>query len=99
MPVPSFPQEFLLLKSSRANSANNQYFCRFVRRPKPPYGIEAAIQVVDFGFFPKVLDRLFKEGPARFTVPLHLSRDTSLRGFADAPQAVWELTAGQRGHV
>lgn len=36
------------------------------------YGIEAAIQVGDFGFFPKVLDRFLREDLQRFPVPLHV---------------------------
>lgn len=36
------------------------------------YGIEAAIQVGDFGFFPKILHQFFNEGPRRFPVPLHV---------------------------
>lgn len=36
------------------------------------YGIEAAIQVGDFGFFPKILHKFLHEGPRRFPVPLHV---------------------------
>jgi hypothetical protein len=36
------------------------------------YGIEAAIQVGDFGFFPKTFAKFFHEGPRRFPVPLHV---------------------------
>lgn len=36
------------------------------------YGIEAAIQVGDFGFFPKVLANFLVDGPRRFPVPLHV---------------------------
>jgi predicted phosphodiesterase len=35
------------------------------------YGIDAAIQVGDFGFFPKILHRFLHEGPRRFPVPVH----------------------------
>lgn len=36
------------------------------------YGIAAAIQVGDFGFFPHVLHKFLQEGPRRFSVPLHV---------------------------
>lgn len=41
-------------------------------RAQANYGIEAAIQVGDFGLFPKVLHKFFHEGPRRFSVPLHV---------------------------
>src|SRR5258708_4285235 len=36
------------------------------------YGIETAIQVGDFGFFPKVMNTFLHEGPGRFSVPVHV---------------------------
>jgi predicted phosphodiesterase len=36
------------------------------------YGVEAAIQVGDFGFFPKILNKYLHEGPRRFPVPLYV---------------------------
>lgn len=35
-------------------------------------GIEAAIQVGDFGFYPKILNQYLHEGPRHFPVPLHV---------------------------
>lgn len=36
------------------------------------FGIEAAIQVGDFGFFPQIIQRLLQKGARRFPVPLHV---------------------------
>lgn len=36
------------------------------------YGVEAAIQVGDFGFYPKILHAFLHEGPRRFPIPLHV---------------------------
>jgi len=36
------------------------------------YGIEAAIQVGDFGFFARDFNEFSQEGPRRLPVPLHV---------------------------
>jgi predicted phosphodiesterase len=45
---------------------------RACQQAKDIYGIEAAIQVGDFGFFPKIIDKYLKSDCLRFPVPLHV---------------------------
>ena len=60
------------------------------------YGIEAAIQVGDFGFYPKVLNKYLHEGPRCFPVPLHvIDGNHEDHGWlttsrADGTLAAWE---------
>lgn len=60
------------------------------------YGIEAAIQVGDFGFFPKVLHKFLHEGPRRFPVPLnvidgnHEDHGWLTKCRADGTVAAWQ---------
>ncbi len=62
------------------------------------YGIEAAIQVGDFGFYPEILHMFLHEGPRRFPVPLHvIDGNHEDHGWltkcrADGTLATWEIS-------
>lgn len=45
---------------------------RACQEAKMVYGIEAAIQVGDFGFYPKIINRFLNKEQRRFPVPLHV---------------------------
>ena len=44
---------------------------RLCVRAQQVHGVEAAIQVGDFGFYPKVLHGFIHEGQRRFPIPVH----------------------------